>query len=166
MVGCGILVWTLGRTGGMWNPGLDPGQDRWDPALDPRWDVESWVGPWAGQAGSRLGSQVGGGILPRIPVGGDPSFDPGRDGRDPALDPGWEAGSRVGPRAGMAGSQVGLAGSRLNPAWLLNWGFCRHHSILKSYLTTIKPRYLYIFWTVELHFYFSCYRTRRGSVGK
>ena len=124
----------------MWNPGLDPGQDRWGPALDPRWDVESWVGPWAGQAGSRLGSQVGGGILPRIPVGGDHSFDPGRD---PALDPGWEAGSRVGPRAGMAGSrqshlgsQVGLAGSRLNPAWLFNWGFCRHHSILKSYLTT------------------------------
>ena len=99
----------------MWNPGLDPGQDRWGPALDPRWDVESWVGPWAGQAGSRLGSQVGGGILPRIPVGGDHSFDPGRD---PALDPGWEAGSR------------------LNPAWLFNWGFCRHHSILKSYLTT------------------------------
>ena len=34
---------------------------------------------------------MGGGILPRIPVGGDPSFDPGQDGRDPALDPGIPA---------------------------------------------------------------------------
>ena len=115
MVGCGILVWTLGRTGGipplipgrMWSPGLDPGRDRRDLALDPRWE-----------AGSYLGSRLGG-----IPVS-----TPGRTG---GILP-WIPGSRQS----HLGSQVGLVGSRLNPAWLFNWGFCRHHSILKSYLTT------------------------------
>ena len=102
MVGCGVLGWTLGGTGGIspWIPG-----GRRDPTKDPRWGGSQFR-PWEGWAGSCLGS--------------------------------W-----VGPRAGMAGSrqshlgsQVGLAGSRLNPAWLFNWGFCCHHSILKSYLTT------------------------------